>query len=256
MRFTASHPKTVLFFSSSMLARRSAPSAATVAAVARRSQAAVVVPRALMAGYKAPTTESGQFRSPGPRGVRLGGRTIEDRGPYLLRSESPGTAGSSAVEPMDLKNSIPPIEVSGSFSFSSLRVLVPLLPRSSFPCGFGISLFCGSQRLPFSVVFFAPDLIDLQFPPFLWLSFSLRFVSSLLAKLLTRCTSFGTDCWFLNSFARVALPPGAPPTERVVRCDGGDVSGGHPAVFLNLESPEPTECQYCGARYVRKAHHH
>ena len=50
-----------------------------------------------------------------------------------------------------------------------------------------------------------------------------------------------------------------PPIEvrdRVVGCDGGGGSLGHPKVFINLDTGVPHACSYCGLRFVRLHDHH
>ncbi|KAG0054292.1 hypothetical protein BGZ83_011497 [Gryganskiella cystojenkinii] len=43
---------------------------------------------------------------------------------------------------------------------------------------------------------------------------------------------------------------------RRARCDGGDGSLGHPAVWINLDRAGPHACGYCGIRFEQKPHHH
>lgn len=44
--------------------------------------------------------------------------------------------------------------------------------------------------------------------------------------------------------------------DRVVSCDGGDGSLGHPRVFINLDQPGAHSCGYCGLRFELSDHHH
>ncbi|EDV25500.1 uncharacterized protein TRIADDRAFT_17646, partial [Trichoplax adhaerens] len=39
---------------------------------------------------------------------------------------------------------------------------------------------------------------------------------------------------------------------RHVWCDGGNSALGHPKVYINLDSPGPQICAYCGLRYIRE----
>ncbi|KAF9995821.1 hypothetical protein BGZ80_000671 [Entomortierella chlamydospora] len=43
---------------------------------------------------------------------------------------------------------------------------------------------------------------------------------------------------------------------RRAKCDGGDGSLGHPAVWINLDRPGAHACGYCGIRFEQKPHHH
>ncbi len=36
-----------------------------------------------------------------------------------------------------------------------------------------------------------------------------------------------------------------------VRCDGGDTSLGHPAVYLEMGTQNQVQCPYCGRVFVR-----
>ena len=37
-----------------------------------------------------------------------------------------------------------------------------------------------------------------------------------------------------------------------VGCDGGDGVGGHPLVYLTMDSQGKVDCPYCGRRFIRR----
>eukprot|EP00117_Sycon_ciliatum_P025883 scpid86747/ scgid21379/ NADH dehydrogenase [ubiquinone] iron-sulfur protein 6, mitochondrial; Complex I-13kD-A; NADH-ubiquinone oxidoreductase 13 kDa-A subunit len=53
----------------------------------------------------------------------------------------------------------------------------------------------------------------------------------------------------------IAQVPPKEVEDRVVYCDGGDPSIGHPKVYLNLDQSGPHSCTYCGLRFVLKKEH-
>lgn len=41
-------------------------------------------------------------------------------------------------------------------------------------------------------------------------------------------------------------------SDKKVRCDGNEVSSGHPLVYLNMGEKDNIDCPYCGCKFTLK----